>query len=106
MQRVMRLCGDGKEYTGLGQARSPPRNGRPLRHTKALAEPDDHHFIEISRHGQGQEISMLQYDYHTKITLGGPMQLESLQLGLVESQTVSGLISRSLSTTQTLTFDI
>ena len=31
-----------------------PRNGQPRRHTEALAEPDDHHFIEISEHVQVQ----------------------------------------------------
>jgi hypothetical protein len=45
---------------------------------------------------------MLQYDFHTKIKLGGSIQLRLLQLGLVGSQTRSVLISKSLhvSTTQ------
>lgn len=39
--------------------------------TETLAWPDDHDFIEISKYGQDQAISVLQYDYHTKIIQGG-----------------------------------
>jgi hypothetical protein len=34
---------------------------------KALAWPGDHDFIETSKHRQDQEVSVLQYDYHTEI---------------------------------------
>jgi hypothetical protein len=59
------------------------RNGQPRRHTEALAWPDDHDFIEITRHGQDQRISILYGDYHMGLTLRCSVQLGELRFGLV-----------------------
>jgi hypothetical protein len=51
--------------------------------TETLAWPDDHDFIDISKHGQDQAISVLQYDYHTKMIQEVFGQLWSMQFKLV-----------------------